>query len=71
MRDFIIWLEEDHRRLRKVLALYTAIIWLISTVASYVLAVFGYDTLAIYSLVTGQFAAVIGFYMATKANTDG
>lgn len=70
MRDFIEWLEQDAKRLRKVIAVYTAIVWFVATIASYVLHVFGYDTLALYSLVTAQFAAVVGFYMSTKAETD-
>ena len=67
---FIHWLEEDSKRLRKVLALFTAFVWLIATIASYVLLTYGYDTLAVYSLVTAQFAAVVGFYMGTRAETD-
>lgn len=52
------------------MAIYTAVIWGVCTVASYVLYVFGHDTFAVYSLVTAQFTAVIGFYMGTKAETD-
>jgi len=70
MKQFIVWLEEDNKRLRKVLAIFTAIVWLIATVTSYLLYVFGFDTLAILALVTAQFTTVIGFYMATNARTD-
>jgi hypothetical protein len=68
--SFIHWLEEDNKRLRKVLALFTAFVWLIATIASYAMLMYGYDTLAVYSLVTAQFAVVITGYFATKAETD-
>lgn len=64
------WLEEDNKRLRKVLAIFTALVWLVATITSYVLYLYTYDTLAIYGLVTAQFATVIGFYMTTKASSD-
>ena len=70
MREFIEWLEEDSKRLRKVIAIYTAIIWAICTAASFALLTFGHDVLALYSLVTAQFTAVVGFYMSTKAQND-
>lgn len=70
MKSFVIWLEEDNRRLRKVLALFTAVVWLLSVIISYTLYTFKYDTLAILALVTTQFTAVIGFYMSTKAESD-
>lgn len=70
MKQLIEWLEMDVKRTRKFLALFTAIVWLLAVVASYSLITLGYDTMAILSLVTAQFAAVIGFYMATNAGTD-
>lgn len=70
MTSFIHWLEEDSKRLRKVIALFTGVVWLLATMVSYVMYVYSYDTIAVYSLVTAQFAAVIGFYMGTKAETD-
>lgn len=70
MSSFIRWLEEDNKRLRKVLAVFTAFVWLIATIASYMLSMYDYDTLALYSLVTAQFATVIAFYTATKASSD-
>lgn len=70
MKAFIEWLEGDNKRTRKAIAVFTAAVWLLATVASYLLLLAGYDTLALYSLVTAQFAAVVGFYMTTKAETD-
>lgn len=70
MKQLIEWLEMDVKRTRKFLAVFTAIVWLLAVVASYSLITLGYDTMAILSLVTAQFAAVIGFYMATNAGTD-
>ena len=70
MGRFVRWLEEDVKRLRKVIALFTGIIWLVATIASYAMYVYNYDTIAVYSLVTAQFAAVVGFYMGTKAQND-
>lgn len=70
MNRFIHWLEEDNRRLRKVIALFTGVVWLIATVTSYVMYVYAYDTIAVYSLVTAQFAAVVGFYMGTRSSSD-
>lgn len=70
MTSFIHWLEEDSKRLRKVIALFTGVVWLLATIVSYVMYVYSYDTITVYSLVTAQFAAVIGFYMGTKAETD-
>jgi hypothetical protein len=66
----IHWLEEEKARLRKVIAIFTALVWLCATIASYVLLTYKYDTLAVYSLVTAQFAAVVGFYMGTRSETD-
>jgi hypothetical protein len=70
MTKFIEWLEQSSTRTRKVLAVFTAIVWLICVIASYVLVKFQLDTIAILSLVTAQFATVIGFYMVSKADTD-
>ena len=70
MKCFFLWLEENDKRTRKVLAIFTAIVWLFATIASYTLYTQGYDTLALYSLVTAQFATVIGFYMVSNAKTD-
>lgn len=70
MKQLIEWLEMDVKRTRKFLAVFTAIVWLLAVVASYSLITLGYDTIAILSLVTAQFAAVIGFYMATNAGSD-
>lgn len=70
MRKFIKWLEEDKKRTRKFLALFTALVWLLALLISYGLLCVGKDTMAIFSLVTAQFTTVIGFYMATNAETD-
>ena len=70
MKIFIEWLEKEDKRLRKVLAIFTAVVWLIAVIASYGLTFLGLDTIAILSLVTAQFATVIGFYMVSKADTD-
>lgn len=70
MRKLIEWLEADAKRTRKFLAVFTAGVWLLAVVSSYGLLTVGYDTMAILSLVTAQFAAVIGFYMATNAGSD-
>ena len=70
MTKFIEWLEQSSTRTRKVLAVFTAIVWLLCVIASYVLVKFQLDTIAILSLVTAQFATVIGFYMVSKADTD-
>lgn len=70
MRKLIEWLEEDKKRTRKFLALFTAVVWFVSILISYGLMLINKDTIAILSLVTAQFAAVIGFYMATNAETD-
>ena len=70
MRKLIEWLEGNDKRTRKFLALFTAAVWLLAVIASYGLVVIGFDTLAVLSLVTAQFATVIGFYMVSNANTD-
>ena len=70
MRTMIEWLGTDKKRTRILLALFTAVVWLVAVLASYALVVAGMDTLAILSLVTAQFAVVIGFYMTTNAETD-
>ena len=70
MTRLIEWLEKDDKRTRKFLAVFTAIVWLLAVIASYGLVMIGFDTLAILSLVTAQFATVIGFYMATNAGSD-
>ena len=70
MQKFIEWLEQSNARTRKVLAVFTAIVWLLCVIASYILVKFQLDTIAILSLVTAQFTTVIGFYMVSKADTD-
>ena len=70
MIRFIEWLEKEDKRIRKALAVFTAIVWLIAVIVSYCLVFIGLDTIAILSLVTAQFATVIGFYMVSKADTD-
>ena len=70
MKILIEWLEIEKTRLRKILAIFTAMVWLIAVIVSYVLTYYNLDTIAILSLVTAQFSTVIGFYMATKAEND-
>lgn len=70
MIKFIEWLESDKKRTRKVLALFTAITWLLAIVCSYGMLVWGLSTIDILSIVTAQFAAVIGFYMVSNAESD-
>lgn len=70
MKQLIEWLEKEDKRTRKFLAVFTAVVWLLAVIASYGLVMIGYDTMAILSLVTAQFATVIGFYMATNAGSD-
>lgn len=70
MNKLIEWLENDKKRTRIFLALFTAFVWVMAVIISYVLSTIGYDTIAILSLVTAQFASVIGFYMATNAESD-
>lgn len=70
MKQLIEWLEKDDKRTRKFLAVFTAAVWLLAVIASYGLLTMGYDTMTVLSLVTAQFAAVIGFYMATNAGSD-
>ena len=70
MKQLIEWLERDDKRTRKFLAVFTAVVWLLAVIASYGLVMIGFDTLAILSLITAQFATVIGFYMATNAGSD-
>jgi len=64
------WLEVDKKRTRRFLAVFTAFVWLVAILISYSLLVAGKDSIAILSLVTAQFTAVIGFYMTTNAETD-
>jgi len=70
VKRFIEWLEADKKRTRKVLALFTAATWLLAIVCSYGMLVWGFSTIEILSLVTAQFAAVIGFYMVSNAESD-
>lgn len=70
MRKLIEWMEGNDKRTRKVLSVFTGIVWVIAVVCSYVLARYGYDTVTVLSLVTAQYATVIGFYMISDANKD-
>ena len=70
MKELIEWLELNDKRTRKVLAVFTGIVWLVAVICSYILAKYGYDTVAVLSLVTAQYSAVIGFYMVSDANKD-
>lgn len=66
MNKFFKWLEEDNARLRKLLSISILVIWIISTIASYVMVYFNKDSLAVYGLVTAQLTAIVGFYMVSK-----
>ncbi len=70
MRKLIEWMESNDKRTRKVLSVFTGVVWAVAVVCSYVLARYGYDTVAVLSLVTAQYATVIGFYMMSDANKD-
>lgn len=69
-KDHMDYLEENPTRMRKHIALVTTYVWVLCVVLSYGLKVAGYDTFAILSLVTAQFATVIGFYMVSNAKSD-
>jgi hypothetical protein len=66
MKNFILWLEVDNKRLRKLLAIFTAIVWLISIITSFTIS--EQVTQSILTATTVQFSTVIGFYMTTKAS---
>ena len=66
MKEFILWLEEDKARLRKVLALGVFIVWVFATLASYIYK----DTMPVYAIVSAQFVTVLGFYMVSKVSQD-
>lgn len=70
MKSFIEWLEEDNKRLRKVLAVLLFIVWCISGIASYTLQWFKVDTIGYFGAITGLMATTLGFYMSTKASSD-
>ena len=70
MRKLIEWMEGNDKRTRKVLSVFTGVVWAVAVACSYVLARYGYDTVAVLSLVTAQYATVIGFYMISDANKD-
>ena len=70
MRKLIEWMEGNDKRTRKVLSVFTGVVWAVAVACSYVLARYGYDTVAVLSLVTAQYATVIGFYMMSDANKD-
>lgn len=70
MKRFILWLEEDNKRLRKVLAIFTAIVWLIAVMVSYIGSMYNITTIEVLGAVTAQFSIVISAYMMTKADND-
>jgi len=70
MKAFILWLEEDDKRLRKVLAIFTAIVWFIAVIVSYIGSLYKITTIEVLGAVTAQFSIVISAYMITKANND-
>lgn len=70
MKNLILWLEGDNKRLRKVLTIFTAVVWLLAVITSYIFAWYDKSTMDILSLTTAQFATALGFYMATRADTD-
>ena len=69
-KDHMRYLEENPARMRKHIALITTYVWVLCVVASYLLKIAGHDTFAILSLVTAQFATVVGFYMVSNAKSD-
>ena len=69
-KDHMEYLEENPARMRKHIALVTTYVWVACVVVSYLLAVWGKDTMAILALVTAQFATVVGFYMVSNAKSD-
>ena len=70
MKDFILWLEGDNKRLRKVLAIFTALVWLIAVIISYIGSLYKVTTIEVLGAVTAQFSIVISAYMMTKAESD-
>lgn len=64
------YLEENPARMRKHIALVTTYVWVGCVLVSYILAMYGKDTMAILALVTAQFATVVGFYMVSNAKSD-
>ena len=70
MGNFILWLEQDKKRLRKLLALFTALVWLLAVIVSYTASVYGVQTVEVLAAVTAQFSIVISAYMMTKAESD-
>lgn len=70
IKKHVHWLEEHPLRMRKFIAILTMYVWICAVVLSYILSYFKLDTLAILSLVTAQFATVIGFYMMSNAKSD-
>lgn len=70
MTKLIEWLESNNTRTRKFITVFTAMVWLLAVIFSYGLSFYGFDTIGILSLITAQFSAIVGFYMATKADTD-
>lgn len=69
-KDHMNYLEENPTRMRKHIALVTTYVWVLCVIVSYVLAVYGKDTMSILALVTAQFATVVGFYMVSNAKSD-
>jgi len=70
MKRHIAWLEENPTRTRKFIAIVTTYVWIVAVFFSYFLTYFGKDTVAVLSLVTAQFATVIGFYMVSNSKSD-
>lgn len=70
MKKHIEWLEEKPLRMRKYLSVFTAYIWGVVLIISIILDTIGHGIMAIFSIVTAQFATVLGFYMLSNAKSD-
>lgn len=69
-KDHMEFLEENPARMRKHIALITTYVWVLCVIASYLFSFWGKESIAILSLVTAQFATVVGFYMLSNAKSD-
>lgn len=70
MKKHIEWLEENPLRMRKYLSVFTAYVWVAVLIISIILDAIGHSIMAIFSIVTAQFATVLGFYMLSNAKSD-
>ena len=75
LKDFIVWLDGDISRGRKVALMSTIFVFLVLTITTFIVGYCGIviqqNLLTVYITFTTLMGSIFAFYTSTKASTDG